>query len=26
MVYTAVDSMMHSEIHALSIEATVPNK
>ena len=26
MVYSAVDSMMHSEIHALSIEATVPNK
>ncbi|WP_281249090.1 BolA family protein [Wohlfahrtiimonas larvae] len=26
MVYSALDSMMHSEIHALSIEATVPNK
>lgn len=26
MVYAALDSMMHSEIHALSIDATVPNK
>ncbi len=26
MVYAALDSMMHSDIHALSIEATVPNK
>lgn len=26
MVYAALDSMMHSDIHALSIEASVPNK
>lgn len=25
MVYSALDSMMHSEIHALSIDATLPN-
>lgn len=24
MVYSALDAMMHSDIHALSIEATVP--
>lgn len=25
MIYTVLDSMMNSEIHALSIEVTVPN-